>query len=206
MVPHRRACDRAQGCSSQVPPVGTAAAVLRAAAAPASGAAAPSTALAARPPSGPPATRRSPASARPPAASGSSTARPSSRTGLRSIISTSGTISIAQLRHRPCSSRNRAIGRTSVRGARSRTGGTAIAPGPIAPAARSVVNWMNESTAAPHRRGYHRLEPDHRQLVTRACSSPTTMFVRDTRSSVICPAEPPGPVQSTIQYDVAETG
>ena len=45
-----------------------------------------------------------------------------------------------------------------------------------------------------------------RQLVTSACSSPTTMVVLDTRSSVIWPDEPPGPVQSTTQYEVAEMG
>jgi hypothetical protein len=32
------------------------------------------------------------------------------------------------------------------------------------------------------------------------------MLVEDVKSSVICPDEPPGPVQSTTQYDVAEIG
>jgi hypothetical protein len=89
-----------------------------------------------------------------------------------------------QRRQRPRSSRKATTGRTSQES--------------DAPADRSA--------AEQQRRGDCRLEPEHGQLVMSACSSPTTMLVRETRSSVIWPDEPPGPVQSTTQYDVAVMG
>ena len=80
--------------------------------------------------------------------------------------------------------------------------------------ARSPASRSNETAAAPiaaatttcssAAHAAVRGSLDYR--VTRACSSPTTMLVEDARFSVICPDEPAGPVQSTTQTDVADTG